>query len=80
MYEGRIRGMDPCMECDYEPIAPVCGPNWKTYRSMCHAMECGGHKIEHVKQGACEKMVGIKKIVAEKRTRICQVFLTGLKI
>lgn len=59
--EGRMRGKDPCMECDYEPISPVCGLNWKTYRSMCHALYCGGLKIEQVKQGTCEVMVSIKK-------------------
>ena len=64
------------MECDYEPVAPVCGPNWKTYRSMCHAMECGGHKIDHVKQGACEKMVSILKIGAQKRRKKWQMTLT----
>ena len=45
------------MECDYDPIFPVCGPNWKTYRSMCHALYCGDLRIEDVKEGSCETMV-----------------------
>lgn len=54
---GRIRGTDPCLECDYELISPVCGPNWITYRSMCHALQCGGHSMERVYQGACKHVV-----------------------
>ncbi|XP_068714695.1 reversion-inducing cysteine-rich protein with Kazal motifs-like [Montipora foliosa] len=50
----RKRGKDPCMECDYEPILPVCGLNWITYRSMCHAIHCGGHNMEQVYQGPCK--------------------------
>ena len=45
------------MECDYDPIFSVCGPNWKTYRSMCHALYCGDLRIENVKEGSCETMV-----------------------
>ena len=62
VHDGHVRGKDPCLECDYEPISLVCGPNWKTYRSMCHAMQCAGLKLEHVKEGDCEIMVSIKRI------------------
>lgn len=53
MDERLVRGKDPCMECDDEPVEPVCGPNWKTYRSMCHAVRCGGFSVEDVKGGKC---------------------------
>ena len=49
------------MECDDDPIFPVCGPNWKTYRSMCHALYCGDLRIEDVKEGSCETMVSKNK-------------------
>ena len=49
------------MECDYDPIFPVCGLNWKTYRSMCHALYCGDLRIEDVKEGSCETMVSKNK-------------------
>ena len=49
------------MECDYDPIFPVCGPNWKTYRSMCHALYCGDLRIEDVKEGSCDTMVSKNK-------------------
>ena len=55
--EGVVRGKDWCMECDGEPESPVCGPNWKTYRSMCHAFQCGGFNVDDVKQGKCENLV-----------------------
>ncbi|KAL9959549.1 hypothetical protein ACROYT_G032880 [Oculina patagonica] len=54
--EGVVRGKDWCMECDSEPVSPVCGPNWKTYQSMCHAFQCGGFGVEDVKQGKCESL------------------------
>ena len=66
MLDERVRGKDPCMECDYDPILPVCGLNWKTYRSMCHALQCGGLRVGDVKQGACEKMVGKMKLWVQK--------------
>ena len=49
------------MECDTDPVSPVCGPNWKTYRSMCHAIECGGFRVDDVKLGKCESLVGTFK-------------------
>lgn len=55
--KGVFRGKDWCLECDSEPVSPVCGPNWKTYRSICHAFHCGGFDIEDIKQGKCENLV-----------------------
>lgn len=57
MNERLVRGKDPCMECDDEPVAPVCGPNWKTYRSMCHALRCGRFTVDDVKGGKCGGLV-----------------------
>ena len=51
------RWNDVCLECDFEPMAPVCGPNWKTYRSLCHAQFCAGYHMEDVRMGACEDLV-----------------------
>ena len=54
------------MESDYDPIFPVCGPNWKTYRSMYHALYCGDLSIEDVKEGSCETMVSKKNVLRDE--------------
>ena len=55
--EGVTRDKDWCLECDKIRGPPVCGPNWKTYRSACHAYHCAGFQIDDVKEGKCESFV-----------------------
>ena len=59
--ESHHRGLDPCLECDHEPISAVCGSNGKTYRSMCHAYFCAGLKLQDLEMGACENLVRMFK-------------------
>lgn len=57
--EGVTRDKDWCLECDKIRGPPVCGPNWKTYRSACHAYHCAGFQIDDVKEGKCESFVSV---------------------
>ncbi|XP_032242092.2 reversion-inducing cysteine-rich protein with Kazal motifs isoform X1 [Nematostella vectensis] len=53
---GQSRPVDTCMECDKEPVTPVCGPDWTTYRSLCHARFCGNYDIDEIVQGPCQNI------------------------
>ncbi|KAK3735318.1 hypothetical protein QZH41_018729, partial [Actinostola sp. cb2023] len=74
--EGQERYYDTCMDCDGEPVTPVCGPDWRTYRSLCHARFCGDYDIDEITQGACQEKDPCQDAKCGKH-KVCIPFYRG---
>lgn len=49
---GKVN-MDRCERCEDLDDEEVCGDNGKTYRSLCHAVNCAGLALQDVSTGSC---------------------------
>ena len=48
---------DRCNRCEELDDEEVCGDNGKTYRTLCHAVNCAGLAIKDIAAGSCAKKV-----------------------
>lgn len=44
---------DRCKRCEDLDEEEVCGDNGKTYRTLCHAVNCGGLALRDISVGSC---------------------------
>jgi hypothetical protein len=48
-----------CARCEELDDEEVCGDNGKTYRTLCHAVNCGGLALKDISVGSCVTKVHI---------------------
>lgn len=53
---GRVNE-DRCARCEELDDEEVCGDNGKTYRTLCHAVNCAGLALRDISVGSCAKKV-----------------------
>ena len=46
-----------CARCEELDNEEVCGDNGKTYRTLCHAVNCGGLALKDIATGSCAAKV-----------------------
>lgn len=53
---GKVNN-DRCKRCEDLDDEEVCGDNGKTYRSLCHAVNCAGLALRDISAGSCATKV-----------------------
>ena len=48
---------DRCSRCEELDHEEVCGDNGKTYRTLCHAVNCAGLALKDITSGSCAMKV-----------------------
>lgn len=69
---------DRCMRCEDLDDEEVCGDNGKTYRSLCHAVNCAGLALRDISAGSCATKVHPHEYVLFNQARTCNGSLANV--